>query len=186
MARIACALTIVKSMHSPLWKDPHYRGIDVYADKLARAKYFTKMDLNAGFHQIRLNDDSVAKSAFRLPEPVRGAAQYEWLVMPFGLTNAPPTFQRVMQLALRDCDDVLEIYIDDLMIHSMSYEQHVLDVRRVLAALRREKLQVKRSKCEFAKTTMSFLGHVLGNGGISVDPAKVQAARNLEIAAHIG
>ena len=69
------------------------------------------MDLDSGFHQIALTEPSIEKSAFRLAEPVRGAAHFEWLVMSFGLTNAPPTFQRIMYRELAECADCVEVYI---------------------------------------------------------------------------
>ena len=85
--------------------------IDVMLEKLGRANWFSKLDLNAGFHQIALSDDSIERSAFKLAEPICGAAHFEWVVMPFGLTNAPPTFQRVMYHEMSDCADVAEVYI---------------------------------------------------------------------------
>ena len=112
---------------------------------------------------------------------MEGAALYEWVVMPFGLTNAPPTFQRVLYEAMNGLEDCLEVYMDDLMIHSPSLAQHVGDLDRVLQRLRDKRLKAKRKKCEFGKQSIAFLGHVLGGGGIRVDPVKVEAARKWKL-----
>ena len=95
--------------------------------------------------------------------------------MPFGLCNAPATFMRVMNDVFRPfIDDFVIVYLDDILVFSKSWDDHVIHVKKVLDVLRKEKLYVKISKCEFAKTSLVYLGYVIGNGQLKVDPVKVK------------
>jgi hypothetical protein len=118
---------------------------DELTDRLSRAKYLTKLDLRAGYHQVRIAEDDIKKTAF-----ITRYGLYEYLVMPFGLCNAPSTFMRMMNDILRPLLDVCVIvFIDDILIYSETEDQHHTDVCRVFDLLRQHKLYVKLSKCEF-------------------------------------
>lgn len=145
--------------------------IDELMDRLDGAKVFSKIDLRSGYHQIRIHEDHVHKTAFRTRYGL-----FEFLVLPFGLTNAPATFMRLMNDIFRDeLDLCVIIYLDDLLVFSKDPEQHLIDLERILAKLRQHKLYAKLSKCEFFQSEVGFLGHIISNEGIRVDPVKVKA-----------
>ena len=99
--------------------------------------------------------------------------------MLFGLCNAPATFMRVINDVFRPfIDDFVIVYLDDILVFSKTWEEHIVHVKKVLDVLRKEKLYVKMSKCEFAKTSLVYLGHILGGGHLRVDPAKVAVIVN--------
>jgi hypothetical protein len=145
--------------------------IDDLLDQLCGAKFFSKLDLQSGYHQIRVKPDDVPKTAFRTKY-----GHYEWLVMPFGLTNAPATFQALMNAVLRPyLDKFVVVYLDDILVYSATEEEHKQHLALVLQTLREHQLYAKAVKCEFGKTSLAFLGHVIGADGISMDPDKVKA-----------
>ena len=142
---------------------------------LAGAKYFTKLDLRSGYWQIELEEEDKQKTAFQ----VGSLGFYEFNRMPFGLTNAPATFQRVMErcmgdMNLRDC----LIYLDDVIIFSSSFEEHLERLQKVFERLEHFDLKLKASKCEFFKEKVIYIGHVVSKDGIETDPAKVEAVKN--------
>jgi hypothetical protein len=96
--------------------------------------------------------------------------------MPFGLTNAPATFCNLMNDVLYDfLDNFVVVYLDDIVIYSRGIEDHVTHLSKVLSRLREYELYVKREKCEFAKAEIMFLGHLIGEGQVKMDPRKIQA-----------
>src|SRR3984957_15632131 len=124
-------------------------------DRLKGAKYFSKIDLRSGYHQVRIHPDDVHKTAFRTRY-----GHYEFLVLPFGLTNAPSTFMNLMQSIFGShLDFFVIVFLDDILIFSKNKQQHEQHVRVVLELLRKNKLYAKMSKCEFFKREISFLGH---------------------------
>lgn len=138
-------------------------------DKLAEGKVFTSLDLQSGYHQIRITDEDVPKTAFRTP-----MGHYEYLVLCFGLTNAPATFQAEMNRIFAPyLNKFVVVYLDDILIFSKTAAEHVEHLRLVLEALRKHKLYAKRSKCDFHQPEVKFLGHIVGQGVIKVDPTKV-------------
>jgi len=145
--------------------------IDELLDRLNGATIFSKIDLRSGYHQIRVHEEDVPKTAFRTRYGL-----YEFLVMPFGLTNAPATFMTLMNDVFHEeSDRCVIVYLDDILIFSPNEDQHLIDVERVLSKLREHRLFAKLPKCEFFKPTIGFLGHVVSCRGVSVDPSKVQA-----------
>jgi hypothetical protein len=148
--------------------------VDELFDRLQGARYFSKIDLRSGYHQIRIAPEDVPKTAFRTRY-----GHYEFLVLPFGLTNAPATFMHLMHQALRPLlDDCVLVFLDDILIYSKTLDEHRRHVRRVLEVLREEKLFAKESKCEFFQTEVEFLGHRVGRDGVRMMEDKVQAIRD--------
>jgi hypothetical protein len=145
--------------------------IDELLDRLHGAKYFTKLDLRSGYHQVRVAPADVEKTAFNTRY-----GQFEFLVLPFGLTGAPSTFMHLMNQVLNPfIDKFVVVYLDDILIYSQDLEQHKQHVRAVLEQLRKHKLYAKESKCELFKREVTFLGFIVGAEGLKVDPAKVKA-----------
>ena len=148
--------------------------IDELLDQLHGARYFTSLDLQSGYHQIRIHPDDVEKTAFRTPYGL-----YQFKVLSFGLTNAPATFQRVMNDTFRDLLGVsVLIYLDDILVFSRSKEAHLKDLQTVLERLRQHQFYAKVSKCHFGLSELPFLGHVVSAEGVKVDPKKTASVRD--------
>lgn len=148
--------------------------IDVILDKLQGAKVFSKLDLHSGYHQVRIKEGDIHKTAFTTQ-----SGHYEYLVMPFGLCNAPATFQRLMNDTLRPfLKDSVCVYLDDIIIFSKDEESHAKHLEQVFEALREAQFYAKKSKCEFYKTEIEFLGHVVSGEGIKPNPDKIEAVEN--------
>ncbi|KAJ9562943.1 hypothetical protein OSB04_008103 [Centaurea solstitialis] len=145
--------------------------IDDLFDQLQGAGCFSKIDLRSGYHQVRVKEDDIPKTAFRTRY-----GHYEFLVMPFGLTNAPAVFMDLMNRVCRPfLDKSVIVFIDDILVYSKDEAEHERHLREVLNVLRVEKLYAKFSKCEFWLHEVQFLGHVVSRDGIKVDPAKIEA-----------
>jgi hypothetical protein len=145
--------------------------VDELLDRLHGAKWFSKLDLRSGYHQVRIHPDDVAKTAFRTRY-----GHFEFLVLPFGLTNAPATFMHLMQQVFRPyLDQFVIVFLDDILIYSRTWEEHREHVRTVLQLLRQHQLYAKASKCEFFRQKIGFLGHVVDTNGIHMEPDKVKA-----------
>ncbi|KAL0536475.1 hypothetical protein IC582_025424 [Cucumis melo] len=145
--------------------------IDDLFDQLQGATVFSKIDLRSGYHQLRIKDEDVPKTAFR-----SRYGHYEFIVMSFGLTNAPAVFMDLMNRVFREfLDTFVIVFIDDILIYSKTETEHEKHLRMVLQTLRDNKLYAKFSKCEFWLKQVSFLGHVVSKAGVSVDPAKIEA-----------
>jgi hypothetical protein len=126
-------------------------------DALLGAKFFTKIDLQQGFHQMRISAGDVPKTAFGSKY-----GHFEWLVMPFGLVNAPSTFQRMMTHLLRDfIDDFVQVYLDDILIYLKCESDHLVHVHKVLEVLRTEELNCSGKKCLFGQSEIQYVGHVV-------------------------
>jgi transposase InsO family protein len=148
-------------------------NIQYIFDKIGRSTWFTTMDLLSGFWQVMIKPEHRHKTAFIT---MRGL--YEFIVMPFGLCNAPATFQRLMDsVILPEYRDFIETYIDDLMTHSSTFDDHMQHLELLLNALREHKLVVKLSKCKFAQKEVKFLGHVISQNCIKTNPEAVEAIR---------
>jgi len=142
--------------------------IDQLLDRLHGAKVFSKLDLQMGYNQIRLEPNDVPKSAFRTRYGL-----YEYLVMPFGMCNAPATFQRTMNDIFRDYLDIFVlVYLDDILVFSRNPQDHARHLRIVLGILQKHQFYCKLSKCQFGRESMDFLGHHVGARGIQAAAAK--------------
>ena len=151
-------------------------------DKLGEARVFSSLDLAQGYHQIRVTDEDVPKTAFRTP-----FGHFQWRVLSFGLTNAPATFQRLMNDVFRPyLDRFVLVYLDDILVYSKSMEEHKKHLDQVLALLREHKLYAKPSKCKFYQEQVEYLGHLIGKNGISVDPKKVAAVQDWPVPQDVG
>ncbi|KAJ9512263.1 hypothetical protein QJQ45_012830 [Haematococcus lacustris] len=147
--------------------------IDDLFDKLAGKRVFSSLDLQSGYHQIRITEEDVPKTAFLTP-----MGQFQFKVLCFGLTNAPATFQRMMDNVFKPLiNECVLVYIDDILVMSNTPEEHVQHLRQVLQLMRENKFYAKLAKCEFNRTQLAFLGHIVGSKGIAVDPAKVQVVK---------
>ena len=151
--------------------------IDELLDRLRGAKFFTKIDLRSGYHQIRVHPQDVHKTAFRTRY-----GHFEFLVLPFGLTNAPATFMHLMHSIFREyLDDFIIIFLDDILVYSRGLQEHMIHVRKTFAVLRSHQLYAKVSKCSFFQHQVDYLGHVVSSKGLLPDPAKVQAVRDWKV-----
>eukprot|EP00253_Pinus_taeda_P012458 PITA_12458 len=145
--------------------------IDELFDQVKGATVFSKIDLRSGYHQIRIKDEDIAKTAFRTRY-----GHYEFVVLRFGLTNAPATFMCLMNSIFHPyLDRFVLIFIDDILIYSRTIEEHHEHLRMVLQTLREHQLYAKFSKCDFFKEEIQYLGHVIIKDGIAVDPEKIKA-----------
>ncbi|KAL0439630.1 UNVERIFIED_CONTAM: Transposon Ty3-I Gag-Pol polyprotein [Sesamum latifolium] len=145
--------------------------IDDLLDQLKGATVFSKIDLRSGYWQLRIEEGSISKTAFRTRY-----GHYEFVVMPFGLTNAPAAFMSLMNKTLQPfLDQFVIVFIDDILIYSRSPKEHEQHLRTVLQILREKQLYAKFSKCEFWMEKIAFLGHVVSKEGVQPDPTKVRA-----------
>ena len=146
-------------------------------DQLLGASWFSKIDLRFGYHQVRVRDEDIQKTAFRTHY-----GHYEFVVMPFGLTNAPATFMDLMNRVCRPMlDRSVIVFIDDILLYSRSREQHKEHLREILGVLRMDRLYAKFSMCDFWLREVQFLGHLVNQNGILVDPAKIEAVMRWEV-----
>lgn len=143
--------------------------IEELFEELMGAKWFTTLDLRSGFHQIEVAQEDQYKTAFQTQ-----FGHFEYKVVPYGLTGAPTTFQAIMNniLAplLRKC---VVVFIDDILIYSKNYEDHVKHVQMVFQLLQEHQFKIRLSKCSFAKNQLKYLGHVISVAGVAIDPSKI-------------
>ncbi|GJT62579.1 putative nucleotidyltransferase, ribonuclease H [Tanacetum coccineum] len=148
--------------------------IDDLFDQLQGSSIYLKIDLRSGYHQLRVRERDIPKTAFRTRY-----GHYEFQVMPFGLTNAPAVFMDLMNRVCKPyLDKFVIVFIDDILIYSRNEEEHASHLRIILELLRKEKLYAKFSKCDFWIHIVQFLGHLIDNQGLHVDPAKIEAVKN--------
>ena len=149
--------------------------IDELFAQLTGCKVFSSLDLRSGYFHISLSDDAKPKSAF----VVSGLGKWEYNSCPFGLTQAPAYFQALISKVLKDLDFATG-YLDDIIIYSRTEEEHLNHLEQVFAALKAAGLKLKRSKCDFFKSNLSYLGHMISSEGISPMPGKLDSIRNMK------
>jgi hypothetical protein len=143
-------------------------------DQMKRASILSKIDLRSGYHQLKIRESDIPKTAF-----CTRYGLYEYTMMSFGLTNAPAYFMYHMnKVFMKYLHKFVVVFIDDILIFSKTEEEHEKHLRMVLEKLRSNQLYAKFSMCEFWLTEVTFLGHVISTGGISVDPSKVEDVLN--------
>ncbi|GJS31877.1 putative reverse transcriptase domain-containing protein [Tanacetum coccineum] len=148
--------------------------IDDLFDQLQGSSVYSKIDLRSGYHQLRVREQDIPKTAFRTRY-----GHYEFQVMPFGLTNAPAVFMDLMNRVCKPyLDKFVIVFIDDILIYSKNKEEHEEHLKAILELLKKEELYAKFSKCEFWIPKVQFLGHVIDCQGIHVDPAKIESIKD--------
>nr|GFC15362.1 putative reverse transcriptase domain-containing protein [Tanacetum cinerariifolium] len=148
--------------------------IDDLFDQLQRSSVYSKIDLRSGYHQLRVQEEDIPKTAFRTRY-----GHYEFQVIPFGLMNAPTIFMDLMNRVCKPyMDKFVIVFIDDILIYSKDEKEHKEHLRQILKLPKKEELYAKFSKYEFWIPKVQFLGHVIDNQGIHVDPAKIESIKD--------
>ena len=152
-------------------KDPYYMPtLDDILERVGSCHVLSKLDLAKGYYQVKVAAGSREKTAFISP-----FGKYEFSWMPFGLKNAPAVFQRLMDGVLNECYSYAAPYIDDILIFSPNWAEHLVHVRSVLAVLRKHGLTAKPSKCTWGRSYVEYLGHIVGSGIVAVPRMRVTA-----------
>ena len=144
--------------------------IDELLERYKTGKWFTSLDLASGYWQVEMESEDIPKTAFTCH-----LGLYEFNVMLFGLKNTPLTFQKLMNEVLMEyLDKFVIVYIDDLLIYSKTFEEHIEHIRKIFEKLREVNLMVKLKKCKFCLPSIEFLGHVIGKDGLKPDLMKIE------------
>ena len=147
--------------------------MDDLFDTVQGCKCFTKLDLHSGYNQVRIRENDIPKTAINTP-----LGHFQFKVMGFGLCNAPATFQSLMNEVLRPyLRKFVVVFLDDILIFSKTWEEHLTHVRTVFTALREQQLYCKPSKCLFGATETLYLGHIITGSTIAPDPQKLEAVK---------
>ncbi|GJR35391.1 putative reverse transcriptase domain-containing protein [Tanacetum coccineum] len=156
------------------WKDDHKGSSSQQQNKNLGSSVYSEIDLRSGYHQLRVREEDIPKTAFRTRY-----GHYEFQVMPFGLTNAPAVFMDLMNRVCKPyLDKFVIVFIDDILIYSKNKQEHAEHLKLILELLKKEQLYAKFSKCEFWIPKVQFLGHVIDSQGIHVDPAKIESVKD--------
>jgi hypothetical protein len=148
--------------------------IDELLDEINGAKFFTKLDLNSGFHQIIMAVTHEQKTAFKTHH-----GYFHLKVMPFWLINAPATFQCLMNSIFTSfMRKFVLVFMDDILIYNKTLEEHISHLRQVFSILKEHQLFVKFKKCAFAQRQIAYLGHIISDKGVATDPTKTTAMLN--------
>ncbi|GKB25639.1 ORFIII-like polyprotein [Tanacetum coccineum] len=155
-----------KSLNDNTYKDQYcLPGINMIIKRIGGAKIFSKFDLKSGFHQVAMDEESIPWTAFLVP-----GGLYEWLVMPFGLKNAPAVFQRKMDKCIKGTESFIVVYIDDKLVFSKNEKDHAKHLERMLNICEDNGLVLFPTKMKIAVSTVDFLGAVIGEGTIKLQP----------------
>ncbi|GJT91882.1 putative reverse transcriptase domain-containing protein [Tanacetum coccineum] len=148
--------------------------IDDLFDQLQGSSIYSKIDLRSGYHQLRVREEYISKTAFRTRY-----GHYKFQFMPFGLTNAPAVFMDLMNRVCKPyLDKFVIVFIEDILIYLKSKQEHEEHLKLILKLLKKEELYAKFSKHEFWIPKVQFLGHVIDSKGIHVDPAKIESIKD--------
>ena len=150
--------------------------VDDLLDQVGQARFISTLDLTKGYWQVPMEKSARSKTAFRTPFGL-----YQFRRMPFGLQGAPSTFQRMMDSLLVGTQDYAAAYLDDLIVFSHSWQEHLSHLRRILQKLREAGLTVKQKKCQLAMSHCSYLGHVVGEGLVRPELSKVDAVKQFQV-----
>lgn len=155
--------------------------IEETLDALRGAKWFSTLDLKSSYWQVEVAEEDKHKTAFT----VGPLGFYECTRMPFGLTNAPATFQRLMETCMGDLYLThCLLYLDDIVVYSATYEEHMQRLEAVFRRLREAGLKLKPSKCRLFQKTIKYLGHVVSEEGVATDPEKIAAVKSWPVPAN--
>ena len=148
--------------------------IDDCLDVLEGVRYFSTLDLDSGFWQVKMQEESAEKTAF-----ATHCVTFEFKVMPFGLINAPSTFQRLMERVLEGLTPAkCQVYIDDVLVIGSTFDQHLANLEAVFKRLREAQLKLKPTKCRLMQGEVRYLGYQVSAEGIAPDPAKLEAVKS--------
>ena len=148
--------------------------IEELLDEIGKAKFITTLDLAKGYWQVPLAEEDREKTAFTTPNGL-----YQFLTMPFGLSGAPATFQRMMDEVLRGLNSFVGVYLDDIVIHSGTWEEHIAQLEEVFTRLKGANLTIKLKKCVFASDNCTYLGYKIGQGGVRPEEGKIKAVNEM-------
>ena len=144
--------------------------VDELLDELQRAKFFSKLDLRSGYHQIRVKLADGPKIDFRTHED-----HYEFLVLPFGLTNVPSTFESLMNEVFRPfLRKFLLVFFDDILIYNITRTEHVQHLKLTLETLRRHQFMPRSLNVDLGVRMLDYLGHIVSDIGVKANPSKIQ------------
>jgi hypothetical protein len=144
--------------------------IDDLLDHLKGENFFSNIDLKSGYDHVPIEPNDVWKTTFKSKEGI-----FEWLVMPFGLTNAPTTFMRLMDDVLRPfTNSFVVVYLDYILFFNITWEENMRHIQQVLSTLRQHKLYANLETCSFGMNRVQYLGYIVDDHGVHVDPAKIQ------------
>jgi len=145
--------------------------IEELLNELHGARYFSKIDLKSRYHQIRMAEEDIPKTAFKIH-----LGHYESLVMPFGLTNAPTTFQCAMNRILRPfLRRYVLIFFDDILVYNRSWKEHLIQLKQVLITLQQHQFQMNKKKCDSSIRDIHYLAHVISETRVRMDLRKIEA-----------
>ena len=164
-----------RKVNSVCVRDSHpLPNITYLLGTMNHSKYFSTMDMASGYHQLKLKETDISVTAFCTP-----TALYEWLVLPFGLAGAPPSFVRAMTATMKLPRHKCLLYLDDIMVLGTTFHEHLENILEVLSILRSANLKLKASKSVLFATSVSFLGHVVSERGITCTEDKIEAIKKL-------
>jgi len=150
--------------------------IDEVIDRLGAATFISTMDLNRGYWQVPMSMEAKTKTAFTTQFGL-----YQFNVMPFGLQGAPATFQRLMDKVIRGLEQFIAAYLDNLIIYSESWNDHLKHISEVLKCLREAGLTLKAKKCQIGMSECVYLGHIVGNSTVKPEPGKIEAVQKFPV-----
>lgn len=145
--------------------------VSAIIDNLKNARFLSTIDLKSAFWQLPLDIDSKEKTAFA----VTGRGLFQFKVMPFGLVNASQSQQRLMDILFQSHEDKIWAYLDDIIVCSETFEEHIKLLKQVMSTLKRANLTINVSKCKFARSSLRYLGYIIDKDGLRTDPEKVSA-----------